>query len=202
MKAKFKLLILVLGVIMVTSCTKYPNDTERLAEDLAVATKVDTQVDFSDYQTYAIVESVTKISEEDTMSLNTPAANLVLQQIQTNMAARGFEKVNTVAEADLGISVIYFENTNIYYYYDYYYWGYPGWGYYYPYYPPVYYGSYTVGLLVTELLDLKNPNIGDQQLAIRWSVFIRGLLSGNTSNAEITSSIDQAFEQTPTLKTN
>jgi len=202
MKTKSKLLIIMLLALIIASCTKYPNDTERLAEDLAVATRVDTQVDFNNYKTYAIVESVTKITDDDTTSLNTPSAILVLDQLKQNMAARGFTKVDNVADADLGVAVIYFENTNIYYYYDYYYWGYPGWGYYYPYYPPVYYGSYTVGVLVTELLDLKNPDTGNQKITIRWSVFIRGLLTGTVSNADITRSIDQAFEQTPTLKTN
>lgn len=188
--------------LIIASCTKYPNDTERLSEDLAVATKVDTQVDFNDYKTYAIFESVIKITDQDTTVVNTPAANLVLEQFRQNMAARGFQAADEASEADLGIMVLYFENTNIYYYYDYYYWGYPDWGYYYPYYPPVYYGSYTVGVLVTELLDLKNPDTGNQKITIRWSVFIRGLLTGTVSNADITRSIDQAFEQTPTLRTN
>ena len=202
MNTKFKLMILLLGAMVIASCTKYPEDTERLAEDLAIATKVDTQVDFNNYKTYAIAESVIKITDEDTTALNSATATLVLEQFKQNMTARGFQNVTEVSEADLGIAVLYFENTNIYYYYDYYYWGYPGWGYYYPYYPPVYYGSYTVGVMVAELIDLKNPNTGDQKLTIRWSVFIRGLLTESITNTQITNSVDQAFEQTPTLKTN
>jgi hypothetical protein len=53
-----------------------------------------------------------------------------------------------------------------------------------------------------ELIDLKNVNTASNVLYIRWNAFIRGLLTGNHSQAELLNSIDQAFTQTPQLKTS
>ena len=125
-------------------------------------------------------------------------ADAVLAQIDLNMKARGFVKSAAAVLPDLAIQVLYFQNTQVYtYYYDY--WGY---GWYYPYYPyyPVYYASYTTGLCNIELLDIKNVD-PDQRTPIRWNAFIRGLLTGTHTNAEITARVDQAFIQTPQLKT-
>ena len=116
------------------------------------------------------------------------------------MNERGFVKAVPPQMPDLGVNVLYFENTYIYtYYYDW--WGYyPYYYYYYPYYP-VYYSSYTTGMLNIELSDLKYPNQDNNVLYLRWNAFIRGLMTGNHTNSEVTNSVHQAFVQTPQLMT-
>lgn len=200
MKAKLGYLILGLGLMFTLSCTKYPPQSDRLLEDLAVFTQYDTKIDFNNYKTYSLATSVMKITDKDTVALTGQTADAVLAQIDKNMQARGFVKVAATAKPDFGVQVLYFQNTTVYtYYYDYWGWG----GYYYPYYPyyPVYYSSYTTGLANIEVLDLKTPDVNNR-VAIRWNAFIRGLLTGSHSTSEITGRVDQAFIQTPQLQTN
>ncbi len=200
MKTKISSLILGLGLVFILGCYKYPPASERLLEDLAVITQYDTKIDFNQYHTFTIPDYIVKITDRDTTKLTNSLATSVLDEITKNMEARGFMKVVTPVVPDFGIDVIYYQNTYVYtYYYDW--WGYyPYWDYYYPYYP-VYYSSYTTGMANIELVDLKVVDNPNQKLFLRWNAFIRGLLTGEHSTQQITQSVDQAFIQTPQLKT-
>lgn len=196
MKTKIYYLILGIGLIFTMACTKYPPSSDRLLEDLVVITQYDTKIDFNEYHTYSLPGAIMKITDKDTIELSGQEADAIIANIDKNMQARGFLKI-VAGKPDFGIQVLYFENTTVYtYYYDW--WG----GYYYPYYPyyPVYYGSYTTGMANIELIDLKTVT-PDQRVNIRWNAFIRGLLTGYHTTAEINSRIDQAFIQTPQLVT-
>jgi hypothetical protein len=199
MKAKISYLLLGLGLLFTLSCTKYPPSSERLLEDLAVLTQYDTKVKFNDYKTYSIAPAILKITDKDTINMTGTTAQAVLDQIKKDMDSRGFVQVAQAATPDFGIQVFYYQNTTVYAYYGGY-WGYDYWGYYYPYYP-VYYSSYTTGALTIDLVDLKYPNTANHKLYARWNGFIRGLLTGSHTQAEITNSVHQAFVQTPELKT-
>jgi len=200
MKTKLGFLILGTGLMLTMACMKYPPNSDRLLEDLAVITQYDTKADFNDYKTYSIPNSITKITDRDTTQVTNQLAQDILNQIAKNMDARGFVKAAAGEKADFGVQPIYFQNTYVYtYYYDW--WGYyPYWYYYYPYYP-VYYSSYTTGMINIELIDMKIVDPENQRLYIRWNAFIRGLLTGTHTTAEITGSVDQAFIQTPQLIT-
>ena len=194
MKTKLGFLLLGLGLVFTLSCSKYPPESERLLEDLVVTTQYDTKFEFVKGKTYSIASNIIKITDDNKEPLTGSTAEAVLAQINANMQAMGFVKVADNANPDFGIEVFYFQNTTVYtYYYDY--WGW--YGYYYPYYPyyPTYYASYTTGLGNIEMLDLKNGN-STNGTPIRWNAFIRGLLTGYHTTAEITSSVDQAFKQT------
>jgi hypothetical protein len=52
-----------------------------------------------------------------------------------------------------------------------------------------------------ELVDLKYADQTSQRAPIRWNAFIRGLVTGDHTTAEITGRVDQAFIQTPQLVT-
>jgi len=201
MKTKLTLLLFASVALFFASCTKYPPTSDRLLEDLAIVTQYDTKINFNDYKTYSITNVITKITDKDTTYISDANATSTLNQIAKNMDARGFVKAAAGVKPDFGIQVLYFENTNVYvYYYDW--WGYyPYWYYYYPY-PTTYYYTYTTGMGNIELIDMKNVNTASNVLYIRWNAYIRGLLTGNHSQAEILNSIDQAFIQTPQLKTS
>jgi hypothetical protein len=202
MKAKhLTLLLLGTGLIFTMACTKYPPDSERLTQDLAIVTQYDTKISFKDYKTFSIPTSIIKVTSKDTTYLSDATAKAVLDQIENDMKNYGYSKVISPTKPDFSINVTYFQNTYIYtYYYDW--WGYyPYWYYSYPYYP-AYYSSYTSGMLVTDLIDLKSVNITNQQLYIRWSAYIRGLLTGGHTTNEILGTIDQAFNQSPQIKTS
>jgi hypothetical protein len=197
MKTKLGFLILVPGLLFTLSCTKYPPSSERLLEDLAIATQYDTKANFNNYKTYCLYSPVMKITDNGSEPMTGETANASLAEIDKNMQARGFTKVASNASPDLGIEVNYFQNTTVYaYYYDW-------WGYYpyYPYYTPVYYSSYTTGMANIELMDLKNAT-PDNRVAVRWNAFIRGLYTDTHTTADVLASVDQAFIQTPQLTTS
>jgi hypothetical protein len=198
MKTRIIMLLAGIGLLFAVSCSKYPPSSDRLLEDLAVVTQYDTKIDFNDYKTFSIVTSIVKITDKDTTVVTTSEATNVLNEISKNMVDRGFTKVDPTASPDFGIDVVYYENTYVTAYYGGYYWGYPYYGYYYPYYP-VYYSTYTAGAGNIQLVDLKHPV--NQQFYLRWNAFIRGLMTGTHTNADIMNAVDQAFIQTPELKT-
>jgi hypothetical protein len=199
MKTKSGLLFLGLGLFLTLSCTKYPPDSERLLEDLAIVTQYDTKVDFNEYKTYSISPTITKITDRDTTVISSTDAGTVINEVRKNMDARGFTEVAATANPDFGMQVVYFQNTTVYAYYGGY-WGYDWYGYYYPYYP-VYYSSYTTGMADVQLIDLKDFTPGSELRYLRWNAYIRGLMTGNHTTSELTGAIDKAFEQTPQLKT-
>ena len=208
MKSKVMLMAVLAGSLILASCTKYPNESDRTLEDLVVVTQYDTKANFSEYTTFAIPDSISVITETDSGRIQNATTDVVVNQIVQNMVARGYTRVATNQAPDLGINVSFFKNTNIQVYYPGWYWGYPGYyppdywygggyGYYYPYYPTV--TSYTVGSLIVDMVDLKNANPITQEISICWTAYIRGLLTGYHTTGEITTSIDQAFVQTPQL---
>jgi hypothetical protein len=209
MKTKL-LIIIVMGIAAITSCTKYPSDSGRLTEDLVIYTKYDVNVNFNDYKTFAIVPAVAYIDGKDSAVLTTPNALEVLAKITKNMTDRGFSQVAPTDHPDLGINVTAIKSTTatVYYpgwywgypgYWGSYWWGYPGYGYGYPYYPATI-TSYSTGTIIIDLVDFKFKTT-DNKIMIRWNAYIRGLLTDTHSLADVDKSIDQAFTQTPALKT-
>jgi hypothetical protein len=199
MKTKLGLLFLGMGLMITISCTKYPPESDRLLEDLAVITQYNTKAVFTDYTTYYIYDTITKITDIGASTISASDAAPAIQAIVKNMNARGYEQhTNVTDNVDMRIRVIYYQNTTAYTY------SYSWYGGYYPYYPyyPVYYSSYTTGLADIELADMTSANIVNNQVPILWSAGIRGLLTGSHTTSEITGRIDQAFIQTPQLTRN
>jgi hypothetical protein len=203
MKTKL-LLFSALGLLVITSCTKYPPDSERLLEDLAVYTQYDVQANFNDYKTFSVAPTIVYIDGKDTSTLNNTNATALLNSVALNMTNRGFQQIANTAKPDLAINVTAIKNTTTtvyspgwyYGYPGYYPWGYPSYGY--PYYP-TYVTSYSTGSVIIDLVDLKNPV--NNTVMVRWNAFIRGLMTSTHTQSDIINSVDQAFIQTPTLKT-
>ena len=128
-------------------------------------------------------------------------ADQILQMVADNMEALGWTRVDLEASPDLVLTPAAWETTTIYYYYDYWYWWWGGYYPYYPYYPPVYSYSYTTGTL---LLNLKDPTITSTNgnLVNQWTGALNGVLNETFNTNRMTKLIDQAFEQSPYLKTN
>jgi hypothetical protein len=209
MKTKL-LLFIAMGMLVITSCTKYPPVDSRLTQDLVIYTKYDVNVNFNDYKTFAIVPYVAYIDGKDSATLTTPEAMALLDRIASDMKGRGFTQVATDVNPDLGINVtaVKTTNTTVYYpgwywgypgYYPSDWWGYPGYGYGYPYYP-TYITSYSAGTVIIDLVDFKFKTL-DNKIMVRWNAYIRGLLTDTHTQSDVLNSVDQAFTQTPSLKT-
>jgi hypothetical protein len=83
------------------------------------------------------------------------------------------------------------------YWYDYYY----GWGGYYPYYPATAVVNYPTGTVMMNLMSLKDADPEQHHIPSIWLGSINGLLSAGdvSASSRITSTIDQAFAQSPYL---
>ena len=180
-----------------------------------VYTAPSKNVDFTQFRTFDIADSVLVIGQSDKpyYSKSNNALALV-QQYRINMEKRGYIYTPSNPAAQLGVQLTYVEKTErfVRYYSDPYWWlDYPGYwpsnywgnwtGWYYPY--PVSY-TYTTNALITDIVDLTPVTAADgsKPLTIVWSAYIGGPASASISNdvKRMQQSIDQAFAQSQYLK--
>lgn len=212
-----KIIILTASAIAafaVASCQKepYPQDMDN---EYLVYTAPSKNVDFSQFRTFDIADSVLVIGQSDKpyYSKSNNALALV-QQYRINMEKRGYIYTPSNPSAQLGVQLTYVEKTErfVRYYSDPYWWlDYPGYwpsnywgnwtGWYYPY--PVSY-TYTTNALITDIVDLTPVTVqdGSKPLTIVWSAYIGGPASSSITNdvKRMQQSIDQAFAQSQYLK--
>ena len=212
-----KIIILTASAIAafaVASCQKepYPQD---LDNEYLVYTAPAKNVDFTQFRTFDIADSVLVIGQSDKpyYSRSNNALALV-QQYRINMEKRGYIYTPSNPSAQLGVQLTYVEKTErfVRYYSDPYWWlDYPGYwpssywgnwtGWYYPY--PVTY-TYTTNALITDIVDLTPVTVqdGSKPLTIVWSAYIGGPASSSITNdvKRMQQSIDQAFAQSQYLK--
>lgn len=192
----------------------YPTSPTYVEDYDIVLTNYNKNFDFSTHKTYALPDSIVKITgaaidnggEPDFIDQDN--ADLILDQIRANLNANGWTETDSLT-ADMIILPSAFQNTEIVYYYDWWYWGwyypyYPGggWGWYYPGYAPYpSVSSYKTGTL---LLQMTYPDGLDSQdnIPVEWTCVINGLLEDNNASLaqRVKKSIDQAFIQSPYLK--
>lgn len=205
-----KFLTLLLLLPLLAACEKDP-DLDKLDYDFVVYTGHSDHANFSDNNTYYVADSVLTINDKDkTEYLPASEGDPIIQAIADNMSKKGFVRVASKENADLGIQASFVKNG--YYVSGYpgsnWWWGYPGywgpgyWGgywnqWYYPY--PVSFG-FEVGSLLTEIVDLKGgKKRTDQKLPVLWTGYMTGLLAGSSKvNTQLSvNAINQAFEQSP-----
>jgi hypothetical protein len=213
---KNMLLIAVAGVAaLLASCQKDVVKELTPAESRIYITNRDSTVDFGQYATYNIADSVGVIEDNQFLGKDNSEYDLaIIAAVKAAMQTRGYQLVSNTASPDLGITVsrIYSNSTGLisypgYWdmyggYYDPYYWGYSGYNYYDPiYYGPNYYATYSVtqGALSIDMLDLKNAAANNSIRPV-WSALARGSGVFGTSAAE--GEVNAFFEQSPYLGTN
>ena len=206
-----KILIYVLiAVFALTSCREDP-DLGDLSSDFLVFTNYDGKADFNRFTRYYMPDSVMVIGDtKDPEYWTGSKAADILKAYEDNMQACGYVRTDDKSEADVGLQISYVQS--VAYFVDYrnpYWWNeYPGywlpgywgdWGYWYYPYPVVY--SYSVGSLLTEMVDLSTSPSADRKLTVVWNSFLSGLLSGSDAfNMELTvRAINQSFVQSPYL---
>jgi hypothetical protein len=190
--------------------------------DIVVTTHDDT-VTFQSFATYGLLDSVVHINFEDNEAdslLDRSNDALIIARVRAGIEAMGYiEEMNpatTQPDVILLIGAIAAEKT-AYFSYGWwpYYSGYPGWG-------GCCYGpgygwgypsggvgsvSYDVGTLVLTLLDPDRPSRPTDEIdtaPIIWLAAMNGILSGSSVSVSnrIAGLIDQAYAQSPYLKTN
>ena len=205
-----KLIYVLIAVFALTSCREDP-DLGDLSSDFLVFTNYDGKADFNRFTRYYMPDSVMVIGDtKDPEYWTGSKAADILKAYEDNMQACGYVRTDDKSEADVGLQISYVQS--VAYFVDYrnpYWWNeYPGywlpgywgdWGYWYSPYPVVY--SYSVGSLLTEMVDLSTSPSADRKLTVVWNSFLSGLLSGSDAfNMELTvRAINQSFVQSPYL---
>ena len=205
-----KLIYVLIAVFALTSCREDP-DLGDLSSDFLVFTNYDGKADFNRFTRYYMPDSVMVIGDtKDPEYWTGSKAADILKAYEDNMQACGYVRTDDKSEADVGLQISYVQS--VAYFVDYrnpYWWNeYPGywlpgywgdWGYWYYPYPVVY--SYSVGSLLTEMVDLSPSPSADRKLTVVWNSFLSGLLSGSDAfNMELTvRAINQSFVQSPYL---
>ena len=221
-------LLAIAGGVILHGC--YPNDSISVSETDIVLTGYYDSVDFKTLSTYYLPDTVFPVRDDTTDKSPVPNSDLIISEIAKNMDAYGYTRVyysDTVTkDPDLMMTVaaITVTTVTVGWWYPYYPgWGW-GWGWYkkapretnywyggYPgYYPPgwgwggvPYYSSYTTGTLLMEMTNPADYRVidSDTVVPLYWAGGVNGVLSGS-DNSRITGGIDQAFTQSPYLKTN
>lgn len=192
-----------------TGCTKQPLDNLSSDESRIYITDHDSAVNFANYKTFSISDSVAVIQNGKATMQLTDVDTAYLNAVTKYMELAGYSLVSKKQNPDLGVDVndIISTSTGVisygdywdYYggYWDPYYWGYPGYGYYVPYAYSVY--QISDGAISVDILDLKNAS-ADNKINVIWTGLIRG--SGIFDASVADSQVKALFDQSPYLKTH
>jgi hypothetical protein len=185
----------------------YPDGAEYYEDTDVVYTNYDDKYDFKSKGTYSMPNQIVKITGnkadgEEPEFVKEPYNSQILAKIEGNMTQLGYTKAAYDPNADapttdLVLFPAVWTNTTVYYYYDYWCWYYPyycGWGWGYP-----SYSSYTTGTLLMAMIADGDDYVQPTRV---WTAAVNGLLSGAYNVTRVNNAIDQAFEQSPYLKTN
>lgn len=209
MRGLFYFFVFVVACIS-WSCQTEP-DSAKLIDQMVVSTNYDPEASFENYTTYAIpTDTIGFISNNssDTIIVSPESGfpRHVLTAIKRNMDDRGYTRVARNEDPDVGVNVMVVNDFNLFQevvypgYYGYpgnYYSGYYGYGSYY-YYPYVNTYAYNTGVLIVELVDLKNRT-PDNKVKVVWDAYMGDVYSTIDRAAQSEDAIDQAFVQSPYL---
>lgn len=200
----------IIMAVVAWACHTEP-DSEKLIDQMVVSTNYDPEADFNAYNTYAIpTDTIGFLSNNSSDTIITSPSSAfprhVLSAIRQNLDDRGYTRVSRDENPDVGVNVMVINDFNIFQ--DVIYpgtFGYPGglysgyWGYggFYGY-PFVNTYAYNTGVLIIELVDLKNRTL-DNKVKVVWDAYAGDLYSTIDRLAQSKEAIDQAFIQSPYL---
>ncbi|MGN6604409.1 MAG: DUF4136 domain-containing protein [Ginsengibacter sp.] len=208
MKKIAQALLVVVGCTwLFTSCTKDPVSNLTTEESRIYITDHDSTVNFSNYKTYSISDSIAVIDNGNSKHESSAVGSAYIAAVIKYMNQSGFTLISKSDHPDLGVDVTHIINTStgvITYgdywdnyggYWDPYYWGYPDYSYYVPYGYSIY--QVKEGALSIDILDLKNAS-ENNNINMIWTGLIRG--SGILDAGVADSQVKALFDQSPYLK--
>jgi len=194
---------LVLCSVLIISCTKDPVSNLTAQESRIYITDHDSSVNFSDYSTYSISDSIAVIDNGNSKHESGAVGEAYIAAVKKYMNSAGYTLVSKNDNPDLGVDVTHIINTStgvISYgdywnnydgYWDPYYWGYPDYSYYVPYAYSVY--QVKEGALSVDILDLKNAS-ENNNINVIWTGLIRGsgILDASVADSQVKALFDQS----------
>lgn len=205
-KNLIKLFMMTLTGLSLAGC--YPSGPDYAEELDVVYTDYDNQFDFKSKSTYSIPSKIVVDIEEnidgsiDTVYMKDVYAQPILKSIKSNMTKKGWTETTIDNNPDMLVTPAGISSTTVFYsyWYDWWYGGYyGGWGWYYPPYYSV--SSITTGSLVIVMASPKTDS-AINSVPRAWLTSISGVLSGDYNLSRVEKGINQAFNQSPYLKTN
>jgi hypothetical protein len=206
MKIKRLVIALFVGTLMVTSCNWGPNALDETRDQILTAAYKQDTVNFAQFQSYAITDSVTVIYHRKKFRVSNDTTSQIIAQVVQNMNKNGYTQVETTDNPNLLVDISYIQRTNTVVYagswndwdwwWNSYYYPWSGWYSYYPYYIPTYASSYTTGSLVIELANMTNVST-NKNIPIVWHGVIREILNGDHTQSELIASINEVFTILP-----
>ena len=204
MKLVHPILIAVTMLGAIWGCEPTPDDL-KLFDEFVVSTNYDPSASFGGYSTYTMlldtIGLVSNIASDDTIIVGTSYARPVVNAVRGNLNARGYQFVERQEDPDLAINVYVLKNLNIFqqvnyfpgYSYPGYYPGYYGYyGYYY--YPYVSTQAYNTGVLVIEMIDLKNVT-PQNTVRVVWNAYMGDVFHTLDLMQQTLDAINQSFIQ-------
>lgn len=203
-----KLLFYICLPLLAVSCEKDP-DMSELDSDMAVYTDYDSSVDFGNYKTYFLPDSILETGSHKATYWKDENAMKIINAVETQMNERGYTRLTAPEDkdnADIGIQLSYVADSyqvvsGGYFggWWDYGYWG-PWWGgWYYPY--PVTY-SYNTNTLVMEIVDLTSDT-ENKSIPVVWYASASGAQYSGMYNLQLlVNSVGQAFKQSDYIRCN
>jgi len=212
------ILMLILA-ITVWGCA--PSGAEFIDELDLVFTARTNDVEFNDFRTFVIPDTIVFISNDEDRELDNQREQEILDEINATFINSGWvqESDPDTNGSDVLILVSVLDNVNVALGGWWGYWGWwPGWGYYPPYPPGGWYPGYPwccytsvyswrTGSLLIEMVDPNNPQEGQDGeviLPVLWKGGINGLLEGSREGVvrRTSEGIDQMFIDSPYLIKN
>lgn len=212
MKRPLAVALLALGIgAGISACTDNAVNNLSPADSNVLITNYDRTVDFSQYKTFSLPDSVLVESNDGYSQSSQPVEQQVVDQVAQELTNKGYIRVASGQTADLGVAVTRVNNqytgvtANSYGGYGNY-WG-SGYGGYSAYYPSYYqYYQVTDRYWRVELVDLKNqpittpntdPTAPQNQLHVIYQAEFRG--NGIFDASSINKLITDAFAQSTYL---
>ena len=193
-----------------TACRENAVDDLSPADSPVYITNYDRSVNFGQYKTFSLPDSVV-IESNDTYSTGqTDVSGQFVTDVANALTAKGFQRVNKGVNADLGIAIIRVNNqyTGVAsnpnsYYSSYWGGGYGGLGNYgySPYYPSYYTYQVTDQYWEIQIVDLKNrpaTTSTEQQLTVIYDATVRG--TDITDQQAVDTAVTAIFNQSPYLQ--
>lgn len=197
------------AVFLVVFASCYPNGPQSVEDYDAIVTAVDPDADFSKLLTFTLADTVVSITNPDQGGKEHDRSYDpdILEQVRTNMVARGFQEMpnadeNNPPDIVVLVGVATWKNYDAYSSYPIYggwgWWG--GYGYYAPWYGSTVVYSYRVGTLMVFMIDGKNLDVANEIVRLLWAGAANGLIDGGRTKSDVLAAIDQMFTQSPYLE--
>ncbi len=185
------------------ACQNDPLKDLTVEDSQVFITNHNESVDFQQFQTFSIVDSVQVYSNQGNTTSLTPNDVLFLNNVVQRMQDLGYQYVSPKDNPDLGLNVAQVRNTYLNVVsrpispgYGGYWGGYGGYGYGYP-------SSYSYyqtqeSYWILEMLDLKNPDTQNKKLNVVWNASIKG--NGLFDGIDTQNIVQSVFDQSSYLK--